>query len=358
MQFCKLDWERAVHGGISPGELRALGLRPEDVIDFSCNINPLGVSLRVKKAMFEMDVDRYPDPDCQELRQVLAQTMGLARENVLVGNGSTELVHLLARVCLADSDCAVVLAPTFGEYELACRLADAEPILIWAKEMDGFNWDISEVCHQLAKIKSQLVFLCNPNNPTGLYLDEEVVHQIARATAPGVLVVDEAYVPFVEKPWDSKALLELGNVVLLHSMTKDHALAGLRLGYALALVQLVEALKLYQPFWSVNVAAQVAGLAALADQEHMARAREIIVKSRAYLCAALGNLGIDTLPSSANFLLAKVGDGRSVRQKLLQHGLCVRDCASFGLPQYIRVAVRTLPDCQRLVEGLKGVWSG
>lgn len=348
----------SVHGGINPSELRSMGIDPKNVLDFSANINPLGVSTHVKKAISKMEAERYPDPDCQEIKGVLAQTLGVAQDNIIIGNGSTELIHLLPRASLDKRDCAVVLAPTFGEYDLACRLAGIDPVIIWSKQRDGFSWDIDDVCQQLASIKARMVFLCNPNNPTGVYLDKESVRQIACATAPGVLVIDEAYVPFVEQPWDSKSLLELGNVVLLHSMTKDHALAGLRLGYVLAPAQIVEALKMYQPFWSVNEAAQVAGLAALADQEHVTRARKIVSDSRSYLYDALVGLGIDVLPPSANFILAKVGDAHLVRYNLLKMNICVRDCASFGLPQHIRVAVRTLPECQRLVEGLSEVWNG
>ncbi|MFC1925840.1 pyridoxal phosphate-dependent aminotransferase [Chloroflexota bacterium] len=358
MQFNKPAVERPVHGSINPGELSALGLDPEKFIDFSANINPLGVSPQVKKAMSGLELDHYPDPDCQELRQALSQTVGMARENIVIGNGSTELIHLLSRACLANGSCALILAPTFGEYETACHLADVTPVFVWAEEADGFKWDIDDTCRRLTEIKPQLVFLCNPNNPTGLYLNKKIVQQIAKATAPGTLVIDEAYLPFIEKPWDSKPLLELGNVVLLRSMTKDHALAGLRLGYALAPVQLIEALKLYQPFWSVNTAAQAAGLVALTDREHVTRARIIIAESKVYLYAALEDMGIDTLPSSTNFLLAEVGDARTIRSRLLQHNLCVRDCTSFGLPQYIRLTVRTLSDCHNLVKGLKEVWSG
>jgi len=358
MRFGKADLERPVHGGINLSELSMLGLRPEEVIDFSANINPLGVSPAVKKAIAKLDVSCYPDPDCNELRQALARNTGVAIEHIIIGNGSTELVHLMARACLARGGCAVILTPTFGEYEMACHLVNVTPVLISASEADKFRWNIGDVCQTLAKMKPQLVFLCNPNNPTGIYLDIDTMQQIARATAPGVLVIDEAYLPFVDNPCDSTNLLKMDNVALLHSMTKDHALSGLRLGYAMAPVEVINKLKLCQPFWSVNIAAQVAGVAALSDQKHLIKARKLIIVAKEYLYTALKELGFEALPSSTDFLLIKVGSAATVRLKLLQRGLCVRDCTSFGLPQYIRVSVRALPDCQKLMAGLKEVCHG
>jgi len=160
-------------------------------------------------------------------------------------------------------------------------------------------------------------------------------------------------VPFVERPWDSTPLLDAGNTVVLHSMTKDHALAGIRLGYAVAPNEIVARLKVLQPFWSVNAAAQAAGLAALEDDEHVRKGREEVAVSKAYLEKELELLGLKAVPSSANFILVDVGDAASLRSRLLRRGLVVRDCASFGLPGYIRISIRTPAECRRLTDGLK-----
>src|SRR4030042_5369309 len=149
MSFGKADLERPGHGSINLSELKTLGLQAKDVIDFSANINPLGVSPAVKKAIAEMDVSGYPDPDCNELRQALSRYTGAAIENIMVGNGSTELVHLFARARLADDGCAVILAPTFGEYEMACHLVNVPPVMIPARESDKFHWNITGVCKKL-----------------------------------------------------------------------------------------------------------------------------------------------------------------------------------------------------------------
>jgi len=355
MQSFRPEIRKAVHGSITPGELRSLGLSADDVLDFSANINPLGVSPRVAQALAEVDVTRYPDPECLELREALSNATGVEAKNILVGNGSTELIHLLAQAYLMLGDNVAILAPTFGEYELACRITGVSPTLAEASESDDFRWNVARICDGMKRLRPRLAFLCNPNNPTGLYLDGESVRQIATATAPGILAIDEAYLPFVEGPWDSTALLEMDNVVIMRSMTKDHALTGLRLGYLLAPEEIAEAAEMYQPTWSVNSAAQVAGLAALSDVGHVLRARELVAETRAYLYTELAAMGLRAIPSAANFLLVRVGDAGTVRSALLKRGLCVRDCTSFGLPQYIRIAMRTLPECKRLVSGLKEV---
>ena len=355
MQSFRPEIRKAVHGSITPGELRSLGLSAADVLDFSANINPLGVSPRVAQALAEVDVARYPDPECLELREALSKATGVETKNILVGNGSTELIHLLAQAYLMPGDNAAIFAPTFGEYELACRITGVSPTLVEASERDDFRWNIARICDEIEQLRPRLAFLCNPNNPTGLYLDDESVRRIAAATAPGILAIDEAYLPFAEEPWDSTALLEMDNVVILRSMTKDHALTGLRLGYLLAPEEISEASGGYQPTWSVNSAAQVAGLAAISETGHVLRARELVAEIRAYLYAELAAMGLRAIPSSVNFLLVRVGDAGTIRSALLKRGLCVRDCTSFGLPQHIRIAVRTLPECKRLVSGLKEI---
>jgi len=180
------------------------------------------------------------------------------------------------------------------------------------------------------------------------------VEALAEAVAGvgGLLVVDEAYVSFVGRPWDSLALLDRENVVLLRSMTKDYALTGLRLGYSLATEEVTRCLASFQPDWSVNGLAQAAGLVALADQEYLPRARQAVSQAKEYLMRRLTSLGFTVAPSEANFLLVEVGDGCAWRGKLVRRGLVVRDCTSFGLPDCIRIGIRTLPDCQRLVRAM------
>ncbi len=334
------------------------------MVDFSASINPLGPPSCVWEAMARVDLSSYPDPECTALREALSGRLGVGPECITIGNGSTELIHLVARGCLgpgaAGSSRVFILSPTFGEYEAACRLAEADMTFLPADEGRGFQWDIDHICRVIRDERPGLVFVCNPNNPTGVYLEESAVSSLAEAVGGnGLLVLDEAYISFVDEAWDALAGLgisrDINNVVLLRSMTKDYALTGLRLGYGVASEQVSRLMSAYQPGWSVNSLAQAAGLAALSDDAHLEKARECVRQGKAYLRRELTVLGLRVLPSAANFLLVDVGDAAEVRAGLLRQGVCVRDCASFGLPQYIRVGVRAIPDCRRLVDGLKDV---
>jgi len=346
---------RPVHGSITPAELRELGLNIDDVIDFSSNINPLGMPSRLKKAITDADISRYPDPDCLELREAISKKTGAAVESILVGNGSTEIIHLIARAFLKKDGDAAILSPTYGEYETASRLAGAEPVFIKAEEKRNFRWNVTGVCRQIKSIKPSIVFLCNPNNPTGVLLKSGDVVKIAAAAAPGLLIIDEAYMPFADESWDAATLPDKGNVIVMRSMTKDYAVAGIRLGYIIAAPGIIEKLRSYQPFWSVNAIAQAIGLAAINNDKHIVRSRKTVAEAKSYLMKMIADIGLDVIPTSTNFMLINVGDAKSVRRALLKHGVCVRDCTSFGLPQYIRIAMQPMPACRRLVEALHSV---
>ena len=352
-----------MHGGLNYSELASLGLRPEQVTDFSASINPLGPSRLALDAALGVNLAAYPDPECLDLKEAIGHATGVSPRNVLPGNGSTELIHLLARAFLSPDDTALIFAPTFGEYVAACRTEGVEPVSLVPPDEGSpeakFLWDIPQAIDSVAELSPSIVFLCNPNNPTGAYLGEDDVRSMAEALqGAGVLVVDEAYLPFVEERWDSIPLLSLGNVALVRSMTKDYALTGLRLGYLLASEEVVGQVRRFQYSWSVNAAAQAAGIAALSDGEHVARGRKVVGEGKGYLMQVARDLGIDCPLSAANFLLYNVGHAREIRAALLsQHRICVRDCTSFGLPEYIRIGIRTMEDNRKLADALRAVLS-
>lgn len=346
---------RPRHGGLDVAELESLGLRVGEVTDFSASINPLGPSARALEAARGVDLAAYPDPECRKLRQAIGRAAGVDSGCVLPGNGSTELIHLLARAFLNPGDVALIFAPTFGEYDAACRVQGVAPDTLPA-DAPGFRWDLAAALERIAARRPALAFLCNPNNPTGVYLPPDFVVAVAGALRDGggLLVLDEAYVVFTDNPWDATPLLALGNVVLLRSMTKDYALTGLRLGYLLAPESIIDRVRRYQYSWSVNGLAQAAGIAALSDAGPVARGREAVRVGKAYLADAARDLGLECVVGAANFLLFRVGDAAGVRGELLRrHKICVRDCASFGLPEYLRAGVRLMDDNRRLIAALR-----
>ncbi|MDE0121726.1 MAG: histidinol-phosphate transaminase [bacterium] len=348
-----------VHGGLEEAELRALGVGRDQVIDFSSNINPLGPSPRVRRAAAEADLSAYPDRHSLVLREALAGRLGVETENILVGNGSTELIRLLARAWLRPGEKCLIFQPTFGEYETAASQAGAETVSIPAGEQQGFQWPITAAVRAIKEVRPRLVFLCNPNNPTGVFLSRGPVDRIRRAVADsGLLMLDDAYAPLADHRWDTTPVLKDGGVALLRSMTKDHALAGVRLGYMLAEPDLIAVMRELQPSWSVNAVAQAAGLAALGDEAHLDEARMVVSESKRYLSGELEALGIAANSSAANFILAKVGSAAKMRTALLRRGIAVRDCTSFGLPEHIRIAIRRREECEILVEALGEEWAG
>ena len=345
---------RPVHGGLDVAELESLGLAVSDVLDFSVSVNPLGPSPVALEAAQSVNLGAYPDPDCVRLRNAIGREVGIEPDRILAGNGSTELIHLIARAFLGSGDTAAVFAPTFGEYAAACHLQGVAPTMLSSSDI-GFRWDVPAALDTIAELRPALVFLCNPNNPTGVYLREKEVQAIAEALdGIGLLVLDEAYVSFVDGRWDSTQLLSMHNVVLLRSMTKDHALTGLRLGFMSA--DVIGRVRRYQYSWSVNALAQAAGIVAIADREHVERGREAVRLGKGYLMDTARSLGVECVPSAANFLMLRVRLAAELRLALLKgHGVCVRDCASFGLPEHIRIGVRTMDDNRRLSEALKQV---
>ncbi|MDE0231934.1 MAG: histidinol-phosphate transaminase [bacterium] len=348
-----------VHGGLDEAELRALGLSDHQVIDFSSSVNPLGPSPRVRKAAAEADLSSYPDRHSLFLREKLAERLGVQTENILVGNGSTELIHLLARACLRPGEKCLIFQPTFGEYEAAASLAGAETVSILAGERLDFQWSMTAAIRAIEQVGPRLAFLCNPNNPTGAYLGRGPVDAIRKAVAgSGLLMLDDAYMPLADHRWDTTPLLKSGGVAILRSMTKDHALAGVRLGYVVAEPDLIAVMRELQPSWSVNAVAQAAGLAALSDEAHLEEARRVVTESKRYLSRELEALGIAANDSAANFILAKVGSAADVRTALLRRGIAVRDCTSFGLSEHIRIGIRQREECEKLVEALGEVMAG
>ena len=225
-------------------------------------------------------------------------------------------------------------------------------------EQPCFWAQILEQVHNYLKKAIQLyqpkaIFLCNPNNPTGHYFSRDEIEMLIAKLDDTLLILDEAYINFVNKQWSSLPLVKRGNIIILRSMTKDYGLAGLRLGYAVAAEDIINTLRRVCPPWNVNIAAQKAGIAVLDADNFIEQSRRRTWHARQFLVNELCSIGLSALPTNTNFFLIKVYSGRSFRKTLLRQGILVRDCASFGLPEYIRVAPRNMADCHKLINVIK-----
>ena len=326
-----------------------------DILDFSTCCNPYGPPPSVSKALAKANIALYPDPDCREFINLLSDKIGAAKENLIATNGSTELLRLAALAYTGHGDTVVIPSPTYGEYELASQIAAATVAKYQMKERAGFRFAAGDFISFAQKHSPAAIFICNPNNPTGQYLGFSDIRKIVSSFPDTLVVLDEAYVSFTLDAWDSLELLHYPNILIVRSMTKDFALAGLRLGYGIASREIINILKKIRPPWNVNSAAQQAGIAALNSPGHLKKCNALINKGKDYLIAQLGSLGYRVLPTDANFSLVRVGKAATFQSRLLDRGFLVRDCSSFGLPAYIRIAPRRMQDCLKLIAAIKSV---
>ncbi len=347
----------AVHGSFDASSAAEVGLCAADVVDFSANGNVIGLPGGVTAALADVDLAKYPDRGLAELRGALARFHGMSAACVVPGNGSTELIWAIARAFLAPGATTLVVGPTYGEYAAAAGACGAR-VEMCAAIRPGQVADGDLLARGMREACPGVAWLCHPNNPTGAPFPLDALAGLAVAYPSTLFVVDEAYLPLCEGIASAIPLISGGNVVVLRSMTKDAALAGLRVGYGLAPEPIAEMLRRAMPPWSVSSVAQAAGLAALRDREHAERVRQAVAGSRAHLMAGLERLGFDPYPSAANFVLVPVGNGAQVTRALLQHGFAVRDCTSFGLPTCVRIGVRAISDQERLLGALGDIRDG
>ncbi len=332
------------------------GLPSGDLLDFSDNINPFGPSPRIWPAMQSVAIARHPDPRATPLRHALAVHNQVEPAALLVGNGAVDLIYQLCVAYLRPGDRVLIVAPTFGEYAAASTVMGAEVVLHHLqRHPTRFTLDLDKLLAEMQRLRPRLLFLCNPNNPTGTYHDRAVVETLLAHYPDTLLVLDEAFVSFVATPWHSHDLLEYANLLILRSLTKDYALTGLRVGYAMAAPEIIAALEKVQPPWSVNALAQAATLAALADQEHLQATLASLDVARDDLVRNLTNLGLAPLDSSVHFFLVPVQDATHCQRMLVSHGILVRDATSSGLPDCIRIAARQSAENAQLLAAIANV---
>src|SRR5713101_570988 len=335
---------------------RELGIH--NPIKLASNENPLPPSDRVQKAIASAlsSLNRYPDGSGFYLRQALAKKHGVTQEQVVIGNGSNELIELLVRTFLRPGDEAVVPHPSFVVYPMIVQAAGGIRVMVMLKD---HRLDLEAMARAITPM-TKIVFVANPNNPTATIVTaEEVTTFMARVPDKVIVVFDEAYFEFAQGPDfpDSLGFMKHGRkVVVLRTFSKAASLAGLRVGYAIADPDCVSLLnRIRQPF-NINSLAQVAALAALEDDSHILECLRMNEAGRHFLCDEFTSMGVKYVPSRANFILVDVGrSGTDIFQRLLKEGVIVRPMASFGMETALRITIGTPEENRRLVKALKKV---
>ncbi|WP_449619622.1 threonine-phosphate decarboxylase CobD [Robertmurraya sp. Marseille-Q9965] len=329
---------------------------PEKIIDLSANINPLGPPkiLKEKWPSFFQSIVEYPDPAANRLREAIAEKEGLAKEMIMIGNGGAELISLLGRMFAGKK--VLIIQPTFSEYEKACQINGCE---VMHHSLDD-NWQLTIEHLPIEDIEA--IFLCNPNNPTGVCLPYEQLLALSQVCRDRdiFLVIDEAFYDFLE---DYRSLIpivqDFANVILLRSMTKMFAIPGLRLGYLLADVKLIQTLANIQSHWSVNTVAMLAGELCLQEETFIQETQEYIKKEREKLFAFFKSERFIVSPSETDFYLLKdpnLKDQFPLFEFLLRRGIVPRHTMNFpGIEgQWLRFAIKSTNENNQLLEALKG----
>lgn len=332
---------------------REMGLDPARIIKLASNENPIGPSPKALEAM-RAALERahfYPDGGGWKLRGVIAERLGLERENVILGNGSNEIIEFIGHAFLKPGDEVVTAGHAFAVYTLMAQLFGAKTVEV---EDPGMVHDLPAMLAAITP-RTRQVFIANPNNPTGTMVSQKEIDEFMERVPGHVLTIfDEAYFEFVDNPPDVLRYVREGrNVVVMRTFSKIQGLANLRIGYGLAPAGLAKVLqKTRQPF-NANGIAQEGAAAGILDEEHITRTREITHSGRAYLQSAFLAMGLEHIPSHANFVLVRVGDGDRVFQALLKKGIIVRAMRSYKLPEWIRVSVGTMPQNEAFVSALR-----
>ena len=333
---------------------RELGL--SDVVKMASNENPLGPSPLAMDAVknYLQKINYYPDGNGYYLKQALAAKLGIKEENIVLGNGADELITLLGVAYLNPGDEIVMAQPSFSEYDFSARLMDATPISVPCK---GFRHDLEAMLAAITG-RTRIVYICNPNNPTGTIVNKGELEEFLEKVPPEVLIVlDEAYREFVDDPSypDTLELIKSNlNVLIMRTFSKIYGLAGLRVGYVLASEQLITDLNTVREPFNVNSLAQVAARAALEDEEFIQKVRKNNFAGKEYLSGEFKRMGLYYVPTQANFFFVDVGvDSKELFQRLLRKGIIVRTGDIFGYPQFIRVSIVQEEGNRRFIKALE-----
>ncbi|HJT45612.1 MAG TPA: histidinol-phosphate transaminase [Chthoniobacterales bacterium] len=334
---------------------RELGVDPREIIKLASNENPLGPSPKAVVAMRDVldSTQLYPDGAGFYLRSALAKKLGLARENIILGNGSNEIIEFLGHAFLGAGDEIVTMRHAFIAYKLAAHLFGASVI---ETDTPNFRQDL-DLVHAAITARTKIVFIANPNNPTGALVRQEEIDRFMSRVPENILIVfDEAYFEFLDRPPDTLKFVRADrNVMVLRTFSKIHGLAGLRVGYGMAAPGLIEILQKTREPFNVNGLGQIGARAALEDNVHQQETKRLVDEGRAYLQDEFTKMKLEFVPAAANFVMVKVGDGASVFKALLNRKIIVRPIKNYGLPEWLRISVGTMEQNAKCIAALKQV---
>ena len=335
---------------------RQLGLK--EVIKLASNENPLGASPKAISAIKKSTpfVNRYPDSAGFYLKKRLSRALDLQSSNLVLGNGSDELIDIIIKTFVEEDEQIITADFTFLEYKIISSVKGRTVITVPLKY---FKYDLDAIKKRIDK-KTKIIFIANPNNPTGTYVSKVEVEEFIRSVPENVLVVlDEAYDTFIDVndfPDSLSLVRRKRNVVVLKTFSKAYGLAGLRIGFAVAKPDLTCFMEIARQPFNVNSLAQAAAIAALDDKDFLRKTRKTILEGKKFLYEGLNRLGLAFVPSVANFILIDVArDGVGVFREMLRFGVIVRDMKQYGLKNYIRVTIGTKKENERFIKVLKKV---
>lgn len=346
------------HGGMLHEELSRLGLAPEAVLDVSVNVNPYGPCPSVLEAIRSARIERYPDPTAAPARAALAAWLDVAVDRVVVGNGAVDLLWSLARCRVGPGDTVLIVEPAFSELRSAAGRVGARVVEHRLEPGDDFRLDLDALDAALRRERPRLAYVCTPANPTGRSVPIDALARLSCAHRETTLIVDLSFAS-LSADYQHDACRASDRIVWLRSLTKDLALAGLRVGFAVAPAHVARAIESSRPPWSVNALAQAAAIAATEP-----RAQVFVAESRARLLAdrqrhdlGLRRLGLRVHPSETLYTLVDLGPERSATAlrdgMLARHAVLVRDGTSFGLPHHLRLCARPPPETARMLLALE-----
>jgi histidinol-phosphate aminotransferase len=355
---------RKTHGGLDYSKLRESGLTPEDVLDFSVSINPVPVHESILNAVRNCSLVRYPDSGAYDLRKQIALHENCSVDEILAVNGTSQGIHLIGEAFLDSTTAVLIVSPAYSQYKNISHLKKSKIVEINCDSSKDFKPDVSEVISSVRSVKPAILWICNPNNPTGTYIGKNEMNKIREAALETntIVVIDEAYVAFTNR--DLRYNEVSSNVLRLNSMTKDYGIPGLRLGYIHGDKSLLDKIAQYQPEWSLSAPAQKAGIACLKEIDYYSASWKAVKETCETLRNDLMSLGLKVYETEANFFMVQLGnrsevpDGGSGYASILQKSLekknmQIRDCSSFGYPDHIRIGVHSEENNRKLFEAIK-----